>query len=129
MIGVVWVNTAGVTSGAGTVKLFILSRIDVTQYLVFNIVFCRSLFCTCVLFILTIVLSVLRFTASDYPFGIFKLDNYVVCPSSIYCFWLLLWYLQAWQLCCLSFFDLLLLITPLVSSSFSWTPRWKETSE
>jgi ABC-type Co2+ transport system permease subunit len=32
--------------------------------------FCRSLF---VLFLLAIVLSVLRFTDSDYPFGIFKL--------------------------------------------------------
>jgi len=32
--------------------------------------FSRSLF---VLFLLAIVLSVLRFTASDYPFGIFKL--------------------------------------------------------
>jgi hypothetical protein len=32
--------------------------------------FCRSLF---VLFLSAIVLSVLRFTDSDYPFGIFKL--------------------------------------------------------
>jgi hypothetical protein len=32
--------------------------------------FCRSL---CVLFLLVIVLSILRFTNSDYPFGIFKL--------------------------------------------------------
>jgi hypothetical protein len=31
---------------------------------------------------LTIVLSViLRFTASDYPFGIVKLDHCVVCHS------------------------------------------------
>jgi hypothetical protein len=41
-------------------------------------------------YLLVIVLSVLRFTASGYPFGIF------------------------WSLCCLSF-DLRLLITPLVS--------------
>jgi hypothetical protein len=33
-------------------------------------VFCRSLL---VLFLLAIVLSVRRFTDSDYPFGIFKL--------------------------------------------------------
>jgi len=32
--------------------------------------FCRSLF---VLFLLAIVLSVLRYMDSDYPFGIFKL--------------------------------------------------------
>jgi hypothetical protein len=58
----------------------------------------------------------------------------VVCPSLIYDFWLPLWYLVAivlsvllwsttsdytfgilWPLCCLSFFDLRLLITSLVS--------------
>jgi hypothetical protein len=58
----------------------------------------------------------------------------VVCPSLIYRFWLPLWYLLAivlsvllwftdsdypfgilWPLCCLSFFDLQILITPLVS--------------
>ena len=58
----------------------------------------------------------------------------VVCHSLIYRFWLLLWYLVAivlsvilwftdsdysfgifWPLCCLSFFDLQILITPLVS--------------
>jgi hypothetical protein len=55
-----------------------------------SLVFC-VVFCSFVLFLLTIVLSVLlRFTASDYPFGIL------------------------WPLCCLSF-DLRLLITPLVS--------------
>jgi hypothetical protein len=49
-------------------------------------------------YLLAIVLSVLLwFTASDYPFGIF------------------------WPLCCLSFFDLRLLITPLVSSKMSCT--------
>jgi hypothetical protein len=41
-------------------------------------------------YLLTIVVSVLRFTDSDYPFGIF------------------------WPLCCLSF-DLQIIITPLVS--------------
>jgi hypothetical protein len=45
---------------------------------------------------LAIVLSVLlRYTDSDYPFGIF------------------------WSLCCLSFFDIRILITPLVSSNSS----------
>ena len=47
-------------------------------------------------FLLAIVLSViLRFTDSYYPFGIF------------------------WPLCCLSFFDLRILIIPLVSSNSS----------
>jgi hypothetical protein len=35
--------------------------------------FCRSLF---VLFLLVVLLSVLRITDSDYPFGIFKLFLY-----------------------------------------------------
>ena len=39
---------------------------------VYCVMFCRSLFVLC-LFCLVIVLSVLRFTDSDYPFGIFKL--------------------------------------------------------
>ena len=88
-------------------------------------------------FSFVIVLSVLLFTASDYLFGTFKLlfvllpfsfCHCIVCPSSIYGFWLPLWYLQA-SLCpfglfllslyCLSFFYLRLLITSLVSSSFS----------
>jgi hypothetical protein len=114
---------------------------------------------------LTIVLSVLlRSTDSDYPFSIFKLwplcclfffdirilntplvsSNFghcVVCSSSIYGFWLPLWYLQTltivlsvllqhtdsdypfgifklWPSCCLFFFDLRILITSLVSSLF-----------
>ena len=71
----------------------------------------------------TITLSVLRFTASDYPRGIFtplSFDHYIVCPS-IYSFWLPLWYLHTaiiWPLHCLSF-DLQLLITLVVSSNFS----------
>jgi len=40
------------------------SRVCVAEYLVFCVVFWRSLF---ILFHLTIVLSILRFTASDYP--------------------------------------------------------------
>jgi len=46
------------------------SGVYVSRSLVFCVVFCRSLF---VLFLLPIVLSVLlQFSASDYPFGIFK---------------------------------------------------------
>jgi hypothetical protein len=62
-------------------------------------------------YLLTIVLSVfLWFTDSDYPFGIF------------------------WSLCCLSFYDLRILITPLVSFDYCfvclstiyrfWLPFW-----
>ena len=47
----------------------IFSVVRVARLLVFSVVFCRLLF---VLFLLTIVLSVLRFTDSDYSFGIFK---------------------------------------------------------
>jgi hypothetical protein len=101
-------------------------------------------------YLLTIVLSVLlRYTDSHYPFGIFwplcclsffyiqilitplvSFDHCVVCSSSIYRFWLPLWYLLAivlsvllrftdsdypfgifWPLCCLFFFYLQLLDT------------------
>ena len=106
------------------------------------------------LYLLAIVLSVLlRYTDSDYPFGIlwplccqFFFDiqilitplvscgHCVVSSSSIYRFWLPLWYLVAivlsvllrytdsnypfgifWSLCCQFFFDIRILITPLVS--------------
>ena len=68
--------------------------------------------CPFVRFVLSIVLSVrLRYTDSDYPFGIFC--PRVVCSSSIYGFWLPLWYLLS--TCCLFVFDIRILITPLVS--------------
>ena len=105
-------------------------------------------------YLLAIVLSVLlRFTASHYSFGIFwplyclsfyalrllitpliYFGHCIVCPSTLYGFSLLLWYLLAivlsvllrftashysfdifWPLYCLSFYALRLLITPLVS--------------
>ena len=103
-------------------------------------------------YLLAIVLSVLRVTASDYPFGIFgslccrsffelllliiplvSLGHCVVSPSMSYGFWLSRWYLLAivlsvlrvtasdypfgifWPLCCQSFYELQLLIIPLVS--------------
>jgi hypothetical protein len=105
-------------------------------------------------YLLAIVLSVLpRFTTSDYPFCILwplyclslldlrllitplvSCGHCIFCPSSIYDFWLPLWYHVAivlsvlprfttsdypfgilWPLYCLSFLDLRLLITPLVS--------------
>jgi hypothetical protein len=125
------------------------------------------------LYLVAIVLSVIRqFTVSDYPCGIvwplyclsfFYLrflitplvycGHYIVCHSSIYGFWLPLWYLVAimlslillftvsdypcgflWPLCCLSFFYLRFLITPVVfsgncvvchSSIYGfWLPLW-----
>jgi len=47
----------------------VFNGVRVAQSLVVYVVFCRSLF---VLFLLVIVLSVLRFTASGYHIGIFK---------------------------------------------------------
>ena len=112
-------------------------------------------------YLLVIVLSVLQYTDSDYLFGIYcplcclffnirilitslvSFGHCVVC-SSIYGFWLPLWYLLAivlsvilqyrdsdylfgiyWPLCCLFFFNIRILITSLVSPnsslvSFSW---------
>ena len=123
-------------------------------------------------YLLAIVLSdLLRFTDSDYLFGIFwrlcwlfffdilimitslvSFGHCVIWPSSIYRFWLRLWYLLAivlsvllrftdsdysfgvfWPLCCLTFFDLQILITPLVSLGHCvvspsiyrfWLPLW-----
>ena len=105
-------------------------------------------------YLLVIVLSVLWFTGSDYPFGIFwslcclfydlqvlithlvSFGHCVVC-SMIYRFWLPIWYLLVivlsvlwftgsdypfgifWSLCCL-FFGLQVLITHLISSNSSY---------
>ena len=57
------------------------------------------------------VVVILWYTDSDYPFGIFW--SLCGCPSLIYGFWLPLWYLLA--IVWLSFFDIQILITPLVS--------------
>ena len=77
------------------------SKIRVPQSLVFCVVFCRSLFILLSIFFWPIVLFVLLFMDFDYPFGISKL------------------FLSFWPLYCLSF-DLRILITPLVSSNFSY---------
>ena len=105
-------------------------------------------------YFLPIVLHVrLWYPASDYPFGIFwplhcqfffdiriliipliSFGHCVVSSSSIYRFWLPLWYILAialsvllrytdsdypfgifWPLCCQFFFDIQILVTPLVS--------------
>ena len=83
-------------------------------------------------YLLTTVLSVLLwYPDSDYPLVSF--GHCVVCSSMIYRFWLHPWYLLAivlsvllwytdsdytlgifWPLCCLFFYDIQILITPLV---------------
>jgi hypothetical protein len=69
-----------------------------------------------VLLLLTIVLSVLlRYTDSDWPFGIYKL---ILMSPDISLFVLL--FVFFWPLCCLSVFDLRILITPLVSLNSSY---------
>jgi hypothetical protein len=85
-----------------------------------------------------------EFEDTDYPFGIFKFfyqcgmlyfGHCVVCPSLIYSFILPIWYFQTfismghalfWPLCCLSFFDLQLQITPLVSSNSAVSQKRRE---
>ena len=140
---------------------------------VFRVMFCRSSFVLFFFFLLTIVLAILlRFTASDYLFGILwplyclffydlrllitslvSCGHCIVCSSTIYGFWLPLWYLVAivlsvllrftasdylfgilWPLYCLFFYDLRLLITSLVSCGHCivcsstiygfWLPLW-----
>jgi len=52
----------------------VFSGVHIARSLVFCVVFCRSLFVLLPFFFLAIVLSVLlRITASDYPFVVFKL--------------------------------------------------------
>jgi hypothetical protein len=98
------------------VKIAGFSVVRVARSSVFyvHILFYRSLFFLC-LFLYAIVLSVLRFTNSDYPFGIFK--HVFVLLSFFF-----------WSLCCRSFFDLRILIIQMVSSnsslSFSFMPLY-----
>jgi hypothetical protein len=112
-------STTGATSGGGPdypsgTPEFIhgFCGVRISRSLAFCIVFCRSLF--------------VLFSFLFWPC--------VVCPSLIYGLWLSLWYLLAivlsilpwftdydypfsifWPLCCLSFFDLRIMIIPLVS--------------
>jgi hypothetical protein len=69
----------------------------------------------------------LRYTDSDYLFGIFQLF-FVLLAIMLFFFDIRILItslvssnssLSFWPLCCLSFFDLWILITPLVSSNFS----------
>ena len=70
-------NTTGAASRAGTYYPLgatqfstVISRVRVARFLGFSVVFCWSVFDT---FLLVIALSILRFTASYYSIGIFKL--------------------------------------------------------
>jgi hypothetical protein len=101
-------------------------------------------------YLLVIVLSVLRFTASDYPFGIFcplyclsfdlrllitplvSFVHCIVCPST-YGFWLPLWYLLVVVLSVLRFtasdypFGF---FWPLYCMSFDWqTIQWPKDTK
>ena len=142
--------------------LYVLSFLDLRLLITPLVSFGHCVVCTSSIYdlwlsfwyLVAIVLSVLpRFTTSDYSFGILwplycpsflglrllitqlvSCGHCIVCPSSIYDFWLPLWYLVAivlsvlpqfttsdypfvilWLLYCLSFLDLWLLITPFVS--------------
>ena len=71
------INTTGATSGLGTAHVTRAHEFtpgfqwsSCHSIFRFMCMFCKSLF---VLFPLAIVMSALRFTDSDYPFGIFKL--------------------------------------------------------
>ena len=63
----------GVTSRGGAVNPsgspLVFGMVRVARSLVFYVLFCRSLF---VLFILAMVLSVLRFAASEHPYCVYK---------------------------------------------------------
>ena len=160
--------------------LYCLSLFDLQLLITSWVSFGHCIVCPCSIYsfwlplwyLLAIVLSVLVwFTASDYLFGIFwplyclffdlqlmitslvSFGHCIVCPCLIYSFWLPLWYLLAivlsvlvwftasdylfgifWPLCCLSLFDLQLLITSLVSFGHCivspcliysfWLPLW-----
>jgi hypothetical protein len=58
----------------------VFSGVCVAWSLVFCVVFCRSLF---VLFLLAILLSVLVFTDSHYPLGIFKLFFWLCYSNTV----------------------------------------------
>ena len=55
----------------------VFNGIRVTRSLVLYVCFVDRCLSSCTFFLLTIVLSVLRYTDSDYSFGIFKLFLYI----------------------------------------------------
>ena len=101
-------HTTGVTCGPGSANpsgtpefTLVFSAVHPARSLIFFAMFCRSLSCPLVLFLLAIVFSVLRLTASEYPFVIF---------------WIPLWYLLN------PFY--FLLNTSLVSSEYPFVFFW-----
>ena len=126
------------------------SGVVVAQSLLFCVVFCRSHFlspfacsfsfdqsiaCPSIYrfwlplwYLVAIVLSVLLYTDSDYPFGIL----WPLCCLSFYIQILITSFGILWPLCCLSFY-IQILITPLVSCGHCvvcpsiyrfWLPLW-----
>ena len=88
-------NTASVTCEVGTVNhsgaprfTSGFSGVRVSRSLVFCVVFCRSLFVLLSCFFLSYCVSFFDLLFLITPFCL------IVCPSSTYCFWLPLWYLQ-----------------------------------
>ena len=81
--------------------------IRVAQFLIFyvdhGLSFCSISFGHCIgcssIYGFWLFLWYLRFTASDYSFGILDL-RFLIIPlvSEIYCFWIFLWYLQIFHL-------------------------------
>ena len=59
----------------------VFSGVRVAQFIIFCVVVLRSLFA--LLFVLVIVLSVLRFMTSGYPFGFFKLFSHNLSRASL----------------------------------------------
>ena len=96
----------------------VFSGVRVTRSLVFCVVYCRSLFFILFFFLLAIVLSVcLRFTNSDYSFGILKLSSYSDVQRILCCDFVLFFFVLS-TLCCQVFFlDCLFLIAPSIFSS------------
>jgi hypothetical protein len=61
--------------------------------------------------------SVLRYTDYDYSFGIFKPLASVICPSTMYGFWLPHWYLQT--------FGHWIIIRTSKRNSVQWPKVWR----
>jgi hypothetical protein len=92
-------------------------------------------------YLLATVLSVLRFTTSDYPFGIFwplhclscdlpllitplvSFGHCIVCPAT-YHFWLPLWYLQTVIVFKILVVALIFECTQLTGSNFDINAKW-----
>jgi hypothetical protein len=114
----------------------VFSVVRVARSLVFCVMFCRSLFVLLLFFYWSLhCLSFFDLRLLVTP--LVSCGHCIVCYSSDYGFWLPLWYLVdivlsailritvsgypfgiLWTLYCLLFFELRLLVTPLVSSNF-----------